>query len=44
MTSRNTSFEQLYKSYYPKLVAYALFFLRNDEAHNRGTGSIPNFK
>ena len=34
MTSRHTPFEQLYKSYYPKLVAYAVLFLKNDEAHD----------
>ena len=27
-------FEKLYKSYYPKLVGYASFFLKNDEAHD----------
>jgi len=34
MTTRHISFEQLYKSYYPKLIAYALLFLKNDEAHD----------
>ena len=34
MTSHHPSFEQLYKKYYPKLVAHALFFLKNDEAHD----------
>ena len=34
MTLRHTSFEQLYISYYPRLVAYALLFLKNDEAHD----------
>jgi len=34
MTAHHKSFEQLYKSYYPKLVAYALLFLKNDEAHD----------
>ena len=28
------SFEQLYRAYYPKLSAYASFFLKNDEAHD----------
>ena len=28
------SIEQLYKSYYPRLAAYASFFLKNDEAHD----------
>lgn len=28
------SFEQLYKSYYPKLAAYASFYLKTDEAHD----------
>lgn len=27
-------FEQLYKSYYPKLIAYASFYLKSDEAHD----------
>ena len=34
MTSHYPSFEQLYKNYYPKLVAYASFFLKTDEAHD----------
>jgi len=29
-----TSFEQLYKEYYPKLTAFASLFLKNDEAHD----------
>jgi RNA polymerase sigma-70 factor (ECF subfamily) len=28
------SFEQLYKSYYPRLAAYASLFLKNDESHD----------
>ena len=34
MNSHHPSFEQLYKSYYPKLVAFTSFFLKNDEAHD----------
>ena len=34
MASHHTSFEQLYKSYYPKLMGYALLLLKNDEAHD----------
>ena len=34
MTSHYPTFEQLYKNYYPKLVAYASFFLKTDEAHD----------
>ena len=30
----NESFERLYREYYPKLSAYASFFLKNDEAHD----------
>jgi len=28
------AFEQLYRDYYPKLIVYASFFLKNDEAHD----------
>ena len=28
------SFEQLYRKYYPKLTAFASFYLKNDEAHD----------
>ena len=28
------SFEQLYKSYYPRLAAYSSLYLKNDEAHD----------
>ena len=28
------SIEQLYKNYYPRLAAYASFFLKNDDAHD----------
>ena len=34
MTSQHPSFEQLYKSYYPKLIVFASFFLKTDEAHD----------
>ena len=35
MTFDNSSlFEQLYKSYYPRLTAYASLFLKSDEAHD----------
>ena len=34
MTSHYPSFELLYKTYYPKLVGYASFFLKSDEAHD----------
>ena len=34
MLSHQPSFEQLYKSYYPKLIVYASFFLKTDEAHD----------
>ena len=30
----DNQFEQLYKAYYPKLSAYASFYLKNDEAHD----------
>jgi len=30
----NESFERLYREYYPKLSAYASFYLKNDEAHD----------
>ena len=33
-TSQHISFEQLYKSYYPRLAAFASFYLKNDEAHD----------
>ncbi|MDR1171247.1 MAG: RNA polymerase sigma-70 factor [Bacteroidales bacterium] len=33
-TRQYPSFEQLYKSYYPRLAAYASLFLKNDEAHD----------
>ena len=31
---QHISFEQLYKSYYPKLAAHASLFLKNDETHD----------
>ena len=33
-TKPHVSFEAFYKSYYPKLAAYASLFLTNDEAHD----------
>ena len=33
-TKRHETFEQLYRDYYPKLAAFASFFLKNDEAHD----------
>ena len=33
-TKLYTSFEQFYKSYYPRLAAYASLFLTNEEAHD----------
>ena len=34
MNSPYLSFEQLYKYYYPRLIAYASLFIRSDEAHD----------
>ena len=34
MTDYSFSFEQLYKRYYPRLTAYATFFIQSDEAHD----------
>ena len=31
---RHSTFEQIYKSYYPKLIAFASLFLKNDEVHD----------
>ena len=33
-TNDHESFEQYYREFYPKLTAYASFFLKNDEAHD----------
>ena len=34
MNSTHPSFEQLYKDYYPRLTAYASFFIKSDEVHD----------